>query len=78
MKPRVLQFRVPSEHRLQALFTDEPAQASEVERLEGQVIERLRGLHRRATARARDFAQGTLMLLNRALADVAAEERGRA
>jgi hypothetical protein len=37
MKPRVLQFRVLSERRLQALFTDEPAQASDVERLEGQI-----------------------------------------
>lgn len=78
MKPRVLQFRVPTEHRLNALFAEPPNPLPELEQLGARLTEALLVLHRRSPARALEFARGTLMLLDRALADVAAEERGRA
>jgi hypothetical protein len=77
-RARVLQFRIPTERRLKTLFADQPDQVADVQQLAARLTEVLLMLHRRAPARAAEFARGSLMLLDRALADVAAIERGQA
>ena len=78
MKGRLIQFRVPTERHLKALFADPPDPLTDVQQLGARLTEALLMLHRRSPARGVAFARGTLMLLDRALTDVAAEERGEA